>query len=476
MKSRILIVGLAVMAGGAAAAYAPADDYISGRVTDEVTGEPLAGICVWAHVKPTGQVGAVTQRNGTYRIGGLEQKTYEVRFEPCRTEGYASEYYNDRPFGLEDRVQPPASGIDAALGPGAWISGRVTSALTGEPLAGVCVGAEPPNNEAKPVSSDDETTEADGTFSIPLIGSGTVAVVAKEGGCAGDPYPPDGSTQGYDRDGNGVLDPVRTRLGQVTRGIEIALVPLGAIEGKLVDKRTGAPVEACIHSAFDGEGSVFSSNFGIQAKSDERGRYRLTGLPPGAYELSFDVDCSGPFGDGDPDHWAGWSVPYGRLDEANLNTFPRMIRAQPVAVQAGRTKRGIDAALYEGGRISGTVFDPSGNPLEGACVQAIFLEGPGDRPFGRLLTDAAGRYRSGGLPTGRYAVHIARPNSARPWSCEGLVRPRRPGDWVSLIGSWVPHEGTIFYGGARTIDDAVVVRVWPGLTTGGIDAEIDAES
>ncbi len=461
MKSRIILAGLAVIVGGAAAAYAPSGDYISGRVTDEVTGKPLAGICVYADpmglpVSLRDEGEAVTQRNGTYRIGGLNPHQYEVTFLPCKKKGYGAEDYNDRPWVsgelFSDIVEPPASRIDAALGPGALISGRVTSAVTGEPLSGVCVGQGFFGERV-------ETTQEDGTFTLSIPYSGSILVSAKSGDCESGPLY--ASHQGYDRDGDGRTDRVRVRLGEVTRGIEIALLPWGAIEGKLVDRLGGAPIQgACVYTSWDdlySSDAVFSGYPFVQDESDARGRYRLPELPPGTYYLDFDVDCRSGTGSG----WSrwGWSVAYGHPDQPNLNLYDATVAAEPVAVQGGRTTRGIDASLSEGGRISGTILDSTGDPLEGACVWTIFLDGP-DRAFKHLLTNSAGRYNSSSLPPGRYAIYVAHPRA-----CEIVEGPTMRGDWQAI-------EGTVYYGGARTIDDAHVVRVRPGRTTGGIDAEL----
>ena len=73
--------------------------------------------------------------------------------------------------------------------------------------------------------------------------------------------------------------------------------------------------------------------------------------------------------------------------------------ADRVTVADGTTTTGIDASLVDGGKITGTVTDPSGKPLSGMCVVAQQ----------RRVTDSGvGGDRTGGmdLPDRRHADRL----------------------------------------------------------------------
>ena len=117
--------------------------------------------------------------------------------------------------------------------------------------------------------------------------------------------------------------------------------------------------------------------------------------------------------------------------------------AMPVAVVAGATTGGIDAALGTPGAIAGRVTNGSGDPIMG--VQVMVFD-----PAGIALqygaTDASGNYYVGRLPTGSFHVQF---NAA----------PAVTGNFVSE-----------YYADQRYLSDGTDVEVTAGETTAGIDA------
>ncbi len=117
---------------------------ITGRVTD-LAGNPLPYITVFATglQDPWGFGIAETDYDGLYRIRGLPAGPYQVQFTENSFGNYVSEWWNDSPDRAHaDPVQvalaAETSGIDAALGQSGHITGTITDAATGQPLAGVC--------------------------------------------------------------------------------------------------------------------------------------------------------------------------------------------------------------------------------------------------------------------------------------------------------------------------------------------------
>jgi hypothetical protein len=122
---------------------------ITGQVTAEDTGAPLAGIEVVAFPRAVADeqlpVSALTDATGHYQLPGLHAGTYKVCFAPFQIDDrYLSECYDNRPLEAEEQHVTVTEGevlpnINAVLALGGMIKGRITSELTGEPLAGIRV-------------------------------------------------------------------------------------------------------------------------------------------------------------------------------------------------------------------------------------------------------------------------------------------------------------------------------------------------
>ena len=135
-------------------APAPPLGSISGTVTAD-GGGPLKGICVDVYSGPNWAGSAVTNASGRYEVHSLEPASYLILFtDVCggRIE-YVREWYSDAPTRDDAdpvRVTGPNehTGIDASLGLGGFVTGKVTDAATRQPLRGVCVEAFDPDGEA----------------------------------------------------------------------------------------------------------------------------------------------------------------------------------------------------------------------------------------------------------------------------------------------------------------------------------------
>lgn len=135
---------------------------ISGTVTDATTGGPINGIEVCARATSSELYSysecARTNASGQYTVSHLPSNSYRVGFfspykynetteeEELDGPNYVAQYYNGKVHGQEaDPVAVSdgtiASGINAAMQPGATITGTVTDAVTGAALRGVSVCA-----------------------------------------------------------------------------------------------------------------------------------------------------------------------------------------------------------------------------------------------------------------------------------------------------------------------------------------------
>jgi len=258
----------------------------------------------------------------------------------------------------------------AAVALAGGISGQVVDAATGEPIAEALVVAKSPNGDAGRAR-----TNGRGVYRIGDLRPGVYEVAATARGYLGERYP----------------QPVPVRAEQITEDINFRLAKkrpvLGAISGRVANRRTGEPIRGAVVTATDGRAK-------LRTKTDNRGRYLLRGLKPGEYKVIADAR--------------------GYLKEV----YPR-----PVPVLAGRVTKDIDFALAprpRPGAIVGRVVDArTREPITGAVVFAR-----GENSDGRATTDRRGIYTIK-LNPGTYQV-VAR---ARGYAPEAYPRPVpvRPG-------------------------------------------------
>jgi carboxypeptidase family protein len=185
-------------------------------------------------------------------------------------------------------------------------------------------------------------------------------------------------------------------------------------------------IEVCAFSFEVGEELVFECT-----ATEADGEYTLSGLPAGSYTVEF----SPPF-DSDVN-----------LVRQYYKNATLLSEVQKVHVSAGVTTSGIDAALREGARITGTVTSAaSKQPLEGIEVCALEpIEGFLERC---VETDAGGEYVLAGLASGEYDVEFAAPFES------GL------------------DYATQYYEAAESFATAEAVPVLAGATKTGIDAAL----
>jgi hypothetical protein len=159
------------------------------------------------------------------------------------------------------------------------------------------------------------------------------------------------------------------------------------------------------------------------------GTYDLGGLDTGNYRVVF-------YG-GAGDYAREW-----------YNDKPDRAHADDVAVTAGKTTSGIDAALAAAGHITGTVTGGGGEPLR-MSVEAYQSDGSGGWDYvDGTSTAADGTYDLGGLNTGNYRLRFYRDD----------------GDDADYLEE--------YYNDKPTLDAADDVPVIAGKTTSGIDATL----
>ncbi|HUD38706.1 MAG TPA: carboxypeptidase-like regulatory domain-containing protein [Streptosporangiaceae bacterium] len=386
---------------------------IKGVVTN-AAGKPVQGICPLAY--PTsgepvsvvaqlyGDVGSGSNRHGSYQFTGLAGGTYAVQYSPCGSAPYATSWYGGngdqssaRAVSVKD--SEVTASVDQRLTAGEEITGRVTAA-GGATFKSVCLTLL--DSSGNLVTST--STSASGRYSIRLVAPGSYQLQA--GPC-------DSSTLATVSKGVTV-----GRSGPAT-GTNLPLPLAGVIAGQV----SGSPADGdagtialpgiCVTATpVSGSGAP---GFAFSAGS---GRYKLTGLAPGKYQVTFSSQC-----------------PYGPPMYASLTL------ASPVTVTSSATATASGTQLADG-EISGTVT-VQGAPAVGVCVLAYPASGGGGPTLAE--TGKAGGYQVAGLPAGGYAVEFTK-------------------------GCGAASYQTQWYDGASSRAGATTVTVTYGLLTHGIDA------
>jgi hypothetical protein len=393
---------------------------VRGLVTS-TSGKPLGGVCV--QVNDNDGDSTVTGSNGRYSIRGIEPGSYSVEFQGgCGNSGsLATQFYDsqsdaDAASLVKLVAGQTASGIDAVMRPGGTIAGIITGP-TGQPLNQACVGVST-LNQGETIGDylNIVFTDGDGRYVLPNLSPGTYLVNM---GCGGGLY---AGTWFKSQP-----DPISADLlavhASVTTTVNGQLSRAGAISGTVTNKAGHPLANVCVLAEFAHDGAVVTN---VEPLTNRLGSYRIGGLAPGRYLISF-TDCANT-----PRYGTQWYRD--RLSTAS---------ATPVTVTGGHTATGINAALTFGGSITGTVTGPAGKPVAKACVEGYDAA---SQSFGIANTSASGRYSMTGLASGSYAMYFAPCASGGPnlgsISSPHAVRVTAPRSTAGVnarlpLGGWV---------------------------------------
>jgi hypothetical protein len=269
-----------------------------GSITGVVTGpsgEPLENVLVSAQPVDPQANGrfASTNAAGEYEIVGVESTDYRLRFEPMAG--------NVRPQywpGVDDQVDAgvvvgllgqQVSGRSIQLPEGAVISGTVTDALSGEPLADIAVTVGRIGNSW--FSEEKSTTTGiDGTWSIAGLAPGPEWAVQFRDQQGAEHYGYDSGsfvTEYYDGAYRFTdASPLLLQIGTPLPGIDASLDRPATLSGRVTDAG-GAPLADMRVELVPNTGSY--------TLTDDDGFYSESNIPPGSYRvLVGDIDNPEP--------------------------------------------------------------------------------------------------------------------------------------------------------------------------------------
>jgi hypothetical protein len=199
---------------------------------------------------------------------------------------------------------------------------------------------------------------------------------------------------------NGTARQVHVHADARVHDIEIVLARGGAIVGAVADS-AGEPFQGVLVRAMRlrqvGDRTVAAAA-GWPRLTDERGRYRIFGLPPGEYVVVASLNATEP-----------------TLDRRTVVGFApvyypataRAESAQTVHVDLGGAVTGVDLtfAVSATTRVTGKAFNAAGDPLPGRVSLAISARSGGVAPeprFARIAGD--GSFELADVPPGDYVL------------------------------------------------------------------------
>ncbi|MBO0857550.1 MAG: hypothetical protein J2P21_03675 [Chloracidobacterium sp.] len=285
----------------------------------------------------------------------------------------------------------------------ASISGRVT--VGGAPAANALVTVAEVDSRSKtswPASSNSESqqrayikvrTDGDGRYQVAGLTEGAYMIRALSRAYTATKTTPD----------FGVSRSVTLDEGEARDGVDIALVRGGVITGRVTDAEDGPLIGARLQLQFVDERGIPRWGGGNQpnGQTDDRGVYRIYGLPAGRYILSAAAIFDGS------------AFPNHRLPQTFYPDVTDQKQAKIIEVKESAEVAGIDirfgaaADTYEA---AGRVIDAeTGRPLPGVWVGC--MEAPDNKNgvsgYGSgAQTDDEGKFRVIGLSSGRYELDL----------------------------------------------------------------------
>jgi hypothetical protein len=367
-------------------AYLQPGAIITGTVTAKSSGAKLGGICV---LTANQLMVTLTKANGSYSMDQLPPGRTKIEFVNCQNRGnFAPQFYpgNLNVAGAESVAARPGrvtSGIDAALEPGATISGTIALS-SGRKLSQVCAGAAPVQF----------ATDVGGRVALSRQGRYTIEDLAPGDyqveyiSCGG---PSIGNTwfrsPGSVTANEANADQLYVPSGGSVPGIDAVLQAGGYISGWIFGPASQRGSFVCVAIGHSRNESLSNDFFPLGVGDG----YTIFGFTPGKYFVEF-VPCGGE-----------------NLAFQWYKRASRPAKARPVLVRAGHTTSNVDAWMTAGGSITGRVVSKtSGKPLRGVCV---FADSVNQAFYGFTTTDRTGHYVVAGLNTSTYRLSLN--------SCEG---------------------------------------------------------
>ncbi len=335
------------------------------------------------------------------------------------------------------------------------IHGTVVDSKTGQPLKGAEVSLRT-FSQASRGESNSAVSDAEGHFSFDNLAAGRYRVTASRNGyVAREPR-----AGGVQRAGM-----ISLSAGQHLDSITLRLVPSAVVAGR-VTSEGDEPVPNVLMQAmkYTYQGDKRTLSDAGTSNTNDRGEYRIWGLPPGKYYLRATHPRAGTVRPGSQVY-----VPVFYPGVTDLS------RTQAIELHAGDEITGLDINFvsFRSVRVSGRVS--SAGSLPAKEVQVSLVGGSGGMTFsvGQATTDAKGNFEIRGVPPGSYTLVAEQYGSTDP---EKVMRGRSSVD----VGETNLNDVEVGVGPGASVSGHVRVegKAVPDLTklTVALDAQDDLSS
>ncbi len=394
---------------------------ISGTVKAAVGEAPIeeASVCAIPEGGSEGeQFCTRSEATGAYSIPGLTPGAYKVLFQKSGS-AYVAQYYKEAATIGEATALHVSAGtseteIEGRLLEGGKIEGVVRDS-EGHPLANALVCAQPLTSES--IEEVCEETGETGSYTLRGLASETYTVRFEA-----ETYLP----QYFDTaESQTSASPVQVTAPETATGIDGQLAHGGNIEGVVTTGAGKSPVAgafACPIRQAEGSRETLSC-----VKTNTKGEYAATNLPPGEYTVEFNAEEAG-------------------FETQWYEGSPSLADSTFFDLQDETTKAAIDANLAVGATIEGKVTNSAAKPAPLPRVEVCAVPLSEEGHF-CAQTDEEGEYSLKGLAPGKYRV------------------------------VFTPEEGSFYaaqyYKGAKTKTTAETLTLAAQEKDSGIDAELE---
>ncbi len=303
---------------------------ISGTVTAAAApNDPLAGVEVCAYRLMSYEIKCTsTGSSGEYTVADLVDGSYSLEFLPDDSSNYVPQYFEEKFSSEEADIVDVEGGdipnIDAALGEGGWIEGRVFDSVSKAGVIDVRVCASPLNHYG---FSRCVFTGSSGDYMVQGLATGSymVGFVPKEGGASVDYL-----WQFYEgKDSWFEPTPVAVSVGSGTTGIDAPMERGSGIGGTVTDATSGAAISSSRVCLF-----ILKENLEPDCtQTDPGGHYSFDRLSSGFYKVWFSPDVPMWYGEED-DYFQQY-----------YSAKATLAQSDAVLVGADEVVSGIDARL-----------------------------------------------------------------------------------------------------------------------------------
>ncbi|MCW5964167.1 MAG: carboxypeptidase regulatory-like domain-containing protein [Bryobacterales bacterium] len=288
------------------------------------------------------------------------------------------------------------------------IHGRVVAAHSGEPVPMGWVVASPMENVGKDWRQMGARLQSDGSFRMYRVPPGQYLLDVRATGYVGT------AESGQTLEERTAVVPSSPETGGRGEAVVVRVQRTGTMEGVVLDE-DGLPVARCrvvaVAASKDGR-RMLRHQPGLDATTDDRGRYRISGMVAGNY-LVFGRREGVEFYYSLRDHGSpdGASQPGTRLRRAFHPSGSSPGEAVMVSLQPGEERYGVDIAFPHvlGFSISGVVRNPDGSPRSNLHLSVMSANGghPILWEAYHARSDERGAFQTEPLAPGQYLIHAS---------------------------------------------------------------------